>query len=781
MTDTQPASIDLASALDEHLNARPVTKKINSLLQGKRKTINYRPDYQRNYVWDEDKATFFIESILLGIEIPPLIMFISANDNKTYEVIDGRQRYETIVRFINKGFRLSKKGLRSLTGLKSLYFDELKPEIRQLFLDTTLRTIEFSTIGKHENQDKLEELIKKEIFWRYNSGITPLKSLEVQRARHLRDNFTELMDVEFADNPLWLTQFKRVFFAKTSAQPVTDAQCQAKIRELLVLEHFPINIYASASGRPDKVEWLYELYIEGAEDKEAILQTFITRIAWLDKLFEQLNQSQWIIYQGVYWALVIIEQDGIDYNTVFDHTTLSRLADAINTEIDMFIGDERGLFGVTNQRFAYIASFFEAELAMQDIITVDFKPFLKRPLQAKQNQQADKEIKDVISQLDSMRLNRPDAVTITIEDIVSDMSNNHFLIRPNYQRHEVINNKKASGIIESMLLGIPLPSIFIFRRKDGVCEVVDGQQRLLSILSFIGEQYIDEKGIKTKSKYPNYKLSKNIRVLTDFGGKPYHQLEEQWQDKIQDFELSVVYIDEKLNEHFDPIDLFIRLNNKPYPVKDHTFEMWNSYADRTFITSIKTIESQCRPWFYYRKDSTRMENEELLSVLAYLSYAQHQTDKDVFDLVDIYNWAPRPLTFRLPKMLLTEWLTTTNGQQNSQRNHEITTSLADVQLFVNKALLLTRSLQHPTVTEAESFNLLLGMKGTKRLQKPFYILWFLLSGLDMSLIEKQATNITPAIIEFITDKHALDKVEDDTAKAIFKRAVTAFWQKFTVH
>lgn len=172
-------------------------------MQNKRKTIDYSPYYQRNYVWDNDKANFFVESILLGIEIPPLIMFIPTSDKKKYEVVDGRQRFETLKRFFEGDFKLSKKGLRSLSGLQGLNYHHLEPEIQRVFLDTTIRIIEFSTIGEHSNQNELEDRIKKVIFWRYNSGITPLKTLEVQRAKHLNDNFTAVMESEFNDKPKW--------------------------------------------------------------------------------------------------------------------------------------------------------------------------------------------------------------------------------------------------------------------------------------------------------------------------------------------------------------------------------------------------------------------------------------------------------------------------------------------------------------------------------------------------------------------------------------------------
>jgi len=71
------------------------------------------------------------------------------------------------------------------------------------------------------------------------------------------------------------------------------------------------------------------------------------------------------------------------------------------------------------------------------------------------------------------------------------MKRQKFIIRPQYQRNEIIDKKKASSIIESILLGIKIPPIFVYKNKDGVSEVIDGQQRLLSILGFLGEDFIN--------------------------------------------------------------------------------------------------------------------------------------------------------------------------------------------------------------------------------------------------------------------------------------------------
>lgn len=55
-------------------------------------------------------------------------------------------------------------------------------------------------------------------------------------------------------------------------------------------------------------------------------------------------------------------------------------------------------------------------------------------------------------------------------------------------------------------------------RKDGIREVIDGQQRLLSIIGFLGRSYINEEGIKVHSINHNFKL-KELRILKHYNGK----------------------------------------------------------------------------------------------------------------------------------------------------------------------------------------------------------------------------------------------------------------------
>ena len=778
MMQLQQQPIDLREALNKHLNARSLSKSISTLLQNKRKPINYTPYYQRNYVWDNHKATFFIESILLGIEIPPLIMFIPACDKNKYEVIDGRQRFETLKRFFECDFKLTSKGLRRLSGLKGLNFQNLDPKIQRIFLDTTIRIIEFSTIGEHSAQAELEDRIKKEIFWRYNSGITPLKTIEVQRAKHLEDSFTGILESEFSQKAPWIEQFKKVFFAKHITSKITTEECQSKIRELLVLAHFPINIYASTSGRPYTIEWLYEINIENAENQKLILEAFIQKIELLYQFFALLHKQEWMIYQAIYWGLVVLEQNDIAIEVFFNKKIQNNLLTTIYKHIDLFTGNERGFASTTKQRFKCLAEFINTELQNQKIEPIDFSVYLKRQLTKQENEQQTSDILNSIEQLNTMRLHRPDAVTKTIEDLIEDMSRNSFLIRPAYQRQEVINIKKASGIIESMLLGIPLPTLFIYRREDGVCEVVDGQQRLLSILGFLGKSYKDNNKQEVWSKKKNYSLSKNLTILEKHRNQKYTELDEDSQGCLLDFELSLVYIEESLNKKFDPIDLFIRLNNKPYPVKDHSFEMWNSHSERSIIENIKNLTATYK-WFNYRIDNKRMDNEELLTVFAYLSSKARQDTKTVFETIDIYNWAPKPLTFRLSKIAITDWLRLAEGQNNTHRT-KIHLCIDDVEVFIQKSECLAKVFQK-SIEEgdlAPLFNKLLGVKSRSRQQKPFYILWLLLLGLDKSTIDKNTTNIANEIVIFFDRNQHVPKHDTLMVKEVFRQNIEAFWAKF---
>lgn len=79
-----------------------------------------------------------------------------------------------------------------------------------------------------------------------------------------------------------------------------------------------------------------------------------------------------------------------------------------------------------------------------------------------------------------------DAYPMSIGELINLYTDDDLDIHPEFQRIYRWNETQKSRLIESILLGIPLPSFFVAQREDGVWDVVDGLQRLSTIFSFLG-------------------------------------------------------------------------------------------------------------------------------------------------------------------------------------------------------------------------------------------------------------------------------------------------------
>lgn len=77
-------------------------------------------------------------------------------------------------------------------------------------------------------------------------------------------------------------------------------------------------------------------------------------------------------------------------------------------------------------------------------------------------------------------------LSMSIGEIISMYSEGDLDIHPEFQRFYRWNDNQKSKLIESILLNIPIPSIFVAQRGNGIWDVVDGLQRLSTIFEFIG-------------------------------------------------------------------------------------------------------------------------------------------------------------------------------------------------------------------------------------------------------------------------------------------------------
>lgn len=87
----------------------------------------------------------------------------------------------------------------------------------------------------------------------------------------------------------------------------------------------------------------------------------------------------------------------------------------------------------------------------------------------------------------AQRLVKTDAYQLSIGEVVNMYRNGEFVINPDFQRLFRWEIGQKARLIESLLLGIPIPSIFVFEREDATWELIDGLQRISTILEFMGQ------------------------------------------------------------------------------------------------------------------------------------------------------------------------------------------------------------------------------------------------------------------------------------------------------
>lgn len=78
-----------------------------------------------------------------------------------------------------------------------------------------------------------------------------------------------------------------------------------------------------------------------------------------------------------------------------------------------------------------------------------------------------------------------DSYDITIRQLTDMVAEGNIHISPEYQRHFVWDEKRQSQLIESIYLGIPVPSLYLDTNSDSSWEVVDGLQRISTLMNYI--------------------------------------------------------------------------------------------------------------------------------------------------------------------------------------------------------------------------------------------------------------------------------------------------------
>jgi hypothetical protein len=140
-----------------------------------RKWMNLRPEYQRRLVWDVEKRSLFIESLLLNVPVPPV--FLYEWELSRYEVMDGQQRLNAVVDFYDNGFAL--KGLEKWTELAGYRYRDL-PDTLQRGLDRRRLSATVLLVERPKDTQPQHSDVRKLVFDRLNTGGLQLNSQELR-------------------------------------------------------------------------------------------------------------------------------------------------------------------------------------------------------------------------------------------------------------------------------------------------------------------------------------------------------------------------------------------------------------------------------------------------------------------------------------------------------------------------------------------------------------------------------------------------------------------------
>lgn len=224
-----------------------------------------------------------------------------------------------------------------------------------------------------------------------------------------------------------------------------------------------------------------------------------------------------------------------------------------------------------------------------------------------------------------------DTFDITVKELTSMIADSLINIAPEYQRQFRWTQAGQSTFIESVFLGIPIPSLFMAANSDGTWELIDGVQRLSTLIHFMG----DEKIRSTINQDKALELSA-LKKLSLFNGKTFEELPKSVQLQFALKALKVTTISDKsdFNVRFD---LFERLNTggvklEPQEIRSCIYrgrfnEKLKEFSQNQLFSKLVRFEKSSE------KDGTR--EEFVLRFFAFL-YRYNEFQHSVVDFLNNY-------------------------------------------------------------------------------------------------------------------------------------------------
>lgn len=586
--------IDLRALVNDNLKCEEHDVSPSSF--GLNETINLieRP-FEKDKKWNKKEKTNYIESVFLNCSLQPIIRF--KNNNHTI-IVDGYNRFLTIKEFYNNEFSLEEKGLNQLKFLTNKKYCDLNKEEKNYFnKNACIKILDYSCETKIEDKEFLnydEELeVLKYLYTIYNTGLK-LEIEEIQKAQFFDDLITTKIRTKINEDSEFLEQLEKLklYSGRKRRNKVDNILLNCR----LLISSTYSNIY-NFSFAPDTQTRIEENYLPNIDNlnKNDIFEDFVINI---NQIYNNLiNTQKWEKYlylhckpfiEATYWLISIIRKDNLIDPFSFDFMKyLEYFGEKEETEKNFDVHNSHYSKSIY-KKYDVVAKYFENQY------NIKMNNYFKEGILKNNGVKLINNIEELYKRDFSFTPEK-----IMISNLLLQIKESNYNIRPYYQRTEIMNVSLSSKIIESLLLGIRIPYILTcdkYISGNYITEVVDGQQRLLSILGMLESPFMNENGQLEYSNKNGYSL-KNLRILNELNGLSYNdkkngkKLSKAYINKIMNSYLYIYKTKDNGNATFDTIDYFVRLNKKSSLIKENSYRMLSLTADRRIIEYCNLVSS----------------------------------------------------------------------------------------------------------------------------------------------------------------------------------------------
>jgi hypothetical protein len=204
---------------------------------------------------------------------------------------------------------------------------------------------------------------------------------------------------------------------------------------------------------------------------------------------------------------------------------------------------------------------------------------------------------------------------LSIRELFNQEQDGDLLLQPDFQRYYVFDDAKAGRLIESVLMGVPLPLVYLSEEPSAKLSVIDGQQRLTSFFRFLQNEL---------------RLSR-LTILTEYNGKYFRDLPDDMQRAFRNGTIRCIVI--KRESHPDiKFEIFERLNTGSVRLNDQ--ELRNCVYRGSFNRLLAELAQELEWLGLLRRtepDNRMVDREMILRFLAlYLDWNQYRAPMKQF-------------------------------------------------------------------------------------------------------------------------------------------------------